>query len=102
MSPYEKHNSKTCKRLAQDMQIRNFASATIDAYTYHVSKFENFLGSKNIQHATPEDVRNFQLHLIKVRKVGFSSFNQAVCGLRFLYRSSKRCELIGNSIAPRH
>ena len=86
MSPYEKHNSKTCKRLAQDMQIRNFASATIDAYTYHVSKFENFLGSKNIQHATPEDVRNFQLHLIKVRKVGFSSFNQAVCGLRFLYR----------------
>jgi integrase/recombinase XerD len=32
-----------------------------------------------------ENVRDFQLYLIEERKVGWSSFNQAVCGLRFLY-----------------
>jgi site-specific recombinase XerD len=86
MSPYEKHESKICKRLAQDMRIRNFARNTIDAYTYHVDKFERFLEPRKITDVTPKDVRSFQLHLIEVRKVGFSSFNQAVCALRLLYR----------------
>jgi site-specific recombinase XerD len=86
MSPYEKHNSKICKRLAQDMRIRNFARNTIDAYVYHIDKFERFLAPKNITDVTPKDVRSFQVHLIEVRKVGFSSFNQAVCALRLLYR----------------
>ena len=85
MTPYQDHDSAACKRLAQDMKIRNMATNTINAYTYHVSKFEQFLGSKPITETTSEDVRNFQLHLIEVKKVGFSSFNQAVCGLRFLF-----------------
>jgi len=85
MTPYQKRTSPICKRLSQDMKIRHLATNTIDAYTYHVDKFEQFLGAKNIQHATPEDIRSFQLHLIEIRKVGWSSFNQAVCGLRFLF-----------------
>ena len=86
MTPYQNHTSPTCIRLAQDMKIRNMAVNTIDTYTYHLSKFEAFLGDKSIGQTTPEDVRAFQLHLIEVRKVGFSSFNQAVCALRFLFR----------------
>lgn len=86
MTPYEKHDSEFCKRLAQDMRIRNFARNTIDAYVYHVDKFRQFLGAKKLDQVTPDDIRSFQLHLIEVRKVGFSSFNQAVCGLRFFYR----------------
>ena len=85
MTPYQNHDSAACKRLAEDMKIRNMATNTINAYTYHVSKFEQFLGSKPITQTTSEDVRNFQLHLIEVKKVGFSAFNQAVCGLRFLF-----------------
>ena len=85
MTPYQKYQSPICKRLAGDMKIRNMAVSTIDAYTHHVSKFEQFLGSRNIADATPEDIRRFQLHLIEVRKTGFSSFNQAVCGLRLLF-----------------
>ena len=67
------------------MKIRHLADATIDAYTYHVDKFQQFLRSKPIADTTPEDIRSFQLHLIEIRKVGFSSFNQAVCSLRFLF-----------------
>ena len=75
MTPYQNHSSPTCRRLAQDMQIRHMATATIDAYTYHVSKFEQFLGgqkpSKNPSGGTPEDIRSFQLHLIEVSKSWF-------------------------------
>ncbi|MGB6043171.1 MAG: site-specific integrase [Pirellulales bacterium] len=86
MTPYQNRLTKITRRMAEDMKIRNLAQATIDAYTYHVSKFDDFLGTKRLQDATPEDLRSFQLHLIEDRKVGFSSFNQAVCGLRFLYQ----------------
>jgi site-specific recombinase XerD len=88
MTPHQQRNlSITAKRMAGDMTIRNLAQATIDAYTYHVSRFERYIGERgeNLETASPEEVREFQLFLIEDRKVGWSSFNQAVCGLRFLY-----------------
>ena len=87
MTPYEKRLTEVTKRLAGDMKIRNLAAATIDAYTYHVQRFAD-LTKKPLDRATPQDVRNFQLHLIEVRKVGYSTFNQAVCALRFLYTTT--------------
>jgi integrase/recombinase XerD len=87
MTPWQKRATGLIRRMAEDMQLRNFSPKTIDAYTYHVGRFGEFLGSSP-EHATPEDVRSFQLHLINERKVGWSSFNQAVCGLRFLYRTT--------------
>lgn len=87
MTPYQNRNlSQLVLRFAQDMQIRNMAQATIDAYTLHVQRFEDFIKPTSLQQATPEHIRDFQLHLIEVRKVGFSSFNQAVCGLRLFYK----------------
>jgi site-specific recombinase XerD len=85
MTPYQDRLTPVTRRMADDMKIRHLANATIDAYTYHVGRFHEFLDGKQLDQATPEDVRNFQLHLIEVRRVGWSSFNQAVCGLRFLY-----------------
>jgi site-specific recombinase XerD len=85
MTPWQNRVTEMTQRMADDMLVRNFAQKTIDAYTYHVGRFSEFL-EKPLDRATPEDVRSFQLHLIKVRKVSWSSFNQAVCGLRFLYR----------------
>jgi integrase/recombinase XerD len=84
MTPYEKRSCKLTRRLAEDMKIRNLAAATIDAYTFHTRRFADFI-QKPLDRATVEDVRNFQLHLIETRKVAYSSFNQAVCALRFLY-----------------
>ncbi len=87
MTPYQLRLTPHTQRMAEDMKIRNLAPSTIDAYTYHVGKFAAFIGqqAKQLEAATPEDVRDYQLHLIEVRKVSFSSFNQAVCSLRFLY-----------------
>jgi len=85
MTPWQDRATGLIRRMADDMKLRNLAFKTIDSYTYHVGRFAEFLG-KPVEEATPEDVRSFQLHLIEVRKLGWSSFNQAVCGLRFLYR----------------
>ena len=85
MTPWQKRTTAITQRMAGDMQVRNFAQSTIDAYTYHVGKFAEFLG-QSVEQATAEDVRGFQLDMINVRNVGWSTFNQAVCGLRFLYR----------------
>lgn len=87
MTPYQKRLTPLTKRLAEDLQIRNMAQATIDAYTYHLQRFADFT-KKPLGRVTPEDVRNFQLHLIEERKVGYSSFNQAVCALRFFYSTT--------------
>jgi site-specific recombinase XerD len=68
--------------------IRNMADATIDAYTYHVRRFADFI-QKPLDRVTPEDVRTFQLHLIGEKKLAYSTFNQAVCALRFFYRHTE-------------
>jgi integrase/recombinase XerD len=85
MTSHQRRLTPITKRMAEDMKIRNLSQCTIDAYVFQVGKFAEFLG-KSLRGATLEDIRSFQLHLIEERKVGWSTFNQAVCGLRFLYQ----------------
>ena len=89
MTPYRLRSCPITQRLAEDMMIRNMADTTIDAYTYHVRRFADFI-KKPLRQATPEDVRTFQLYLIQEKKVAYSTFNQAVCALRFYYRYTQR------------
>ena len=89
MTPHERRPCPLTIRLAQDLKIRNMAQRTIDAYTFHAARFADFI-NKPLDCATPEDVRSFQLHLIEERKLAYSSFNQAVCALRFLYTHTIR------------
>ena len=84
MTPYKKRMNPFIQRMVGDMQLRNLADATIDAYTYHVDKFCQFFG-KPADQLGPEEIRQYQLYLVNEKKSSWSSFNQAVCGLRFLY-----------------
>jgi integrase/recombinase XerD len=84
MTPHDRRPCPLTVRLAQDMKIRHLAHRTIDAYTFHAARFADFI-QKPLDRATPQDVRAFQLYLIQERKLAYSSFNQAVCALRFLY-----------------
>lgn len=88
MTPYKKRSCPVTQRLAEDLMIRNMADATIDAYTYHVRRFADFI-KKPLDRVTPEDVRTFQLHLIQDKNLAYSTFNQAVCALRFYYRHTE-------------
>ena len=90
MTPWQKRTNPLIQRMAEDPGapgLRNLSPKTIDSYTYQVGRFATFIG-KPMEDATPEDLRAFQLHLVQERKVSWSSFNIAVCGLRFLYRTT--------------
>ena len=71
------------QRFIDDLRLRHYAPRTIDTYVSQVAAFARHFGrSPDLLGA--DDVRAYQLHLIE-RRVSWSSFNQAVCALRFLY-----------------
>ena len=89
MTPYRKPLHPLVQRMAEDMTIRNLSPRTIDAYTWHVDKFCQHFGKQPDQ-LGPEEIRQYQLYLVHDKKASWSSFNQAVCGLRFLYQVTLR------------
>ena len=44
MTPYQKRMNPFIRRMAEDMQVRNFSPSTIDSYTFHVDKFCQHFG----------------------------------------------------------
>lgn len=75
------------KRMLEDLQIRNYAPTTVAAYIRSVAEFAKHFG-KSPELLGPEQIREYQLHLIKEKGVSLSSYIQAVCGLRFLYANT--------------
>src|SRR5271156_5579937 len=71
------------QRFIDDLRLRNYAQRTIETYVGRVIAFAKHFG-RSPEELGGEDVRLFQLHLLE-RRVSWSSFNQAVCALRFLY-----------------
>lgn len=76
------------QRFIDDLRLRNYARRTIDTYVSQVSGFARHFG-RSPEVLGTDDVRTYQLHLLQ-RRVSWSSFNQAVCALRFLYRTTLR------------
>ena len=75
------------QRMLEDLQIRNYAPTTIRAYILQVAQFAKHFG-KSPELLGPEEIREYQLYLIKEKEVSLSSYIQAVCALRFLYSNT--------------
>lgn len=75
------------QRMLDDMQIRNFAPGTQQAYINAMAKF-----AKHFNHSPdqlgPEEIRAYQIHLAQEKQVGWSVFNTTVSALRFFYRTT--------------
>ena len=84
MTPYENRLTPLVKRMAEDMLVRNFSPSTINTYTYQVDRFQKHF-NKPIEELGEEEIHRYQVYLVTVKKASWSAFNQAVCGLRFLY-----------------
>ena len=78
------------ERMIQDMQIRNLSPRTIECYVQHVGRFAKHFG-RSPEQLGAEEVRQYQVHLFQEKKASWSSFNQAVCALRFLYGTTLAC-----------
>ena len=74
-------------RMLEDLQIRNYSPSTVAAYIRRVAEFAKHFG-KSPELLGPEEIREYQLYLIKEKGVSLSSYIQTVCGLRFLYSNT--------------
>lgn len=83
------------QRMIEDLRVRNYSPKTQKIYVAQVARFARHFGVSPEQ-LGPEEVRTYQLHLIE-QGVSWSTFNQTVCALRFLYKIT-----LGRSWAVKH
>lgn len=79
------------KRMLEDMRIRNLSVRTQETYICQLASIARYF-KKSPEALSPEEVRQYQLYLIE-KKVSWSTFNQTLCALRFLYRYTLRSEI---------
>lgn len=75
------------QRMLEDLQIRNYAPTTMECYVRSVAEFAKHFNRPPDQ-LGPEEIRSWQLFLIREKRVKLSSYIQAVCGLRFFYSNT--------------
>jgi integrase/recombinase XerD len=71
------------RRYIDDLRLRNKSPRTIETYVLRVVQFAKHFG-RSPEKLGPGELRAYQQHLLK-RGVSWSTFNQSVCALRFLY-----------------
>jgi len=75
------------QRMLEDLRIRNYSPSTVECYIREVTEFAKHFG-KSPEHLGPEEIRSWQLYLLNEKRVGLSSYIQAVCSLRFFYQNT--------------
>lgn len=89
------------RRMLSDLRVRNYAPGTQRVYVHHVARFAAHFG-RSPADLGPEDAQTYLRHLVDVDEVSWSTFNQAICALRFLYRVTlERPEMIARLPFPR-
>ena len=73
------------QRMLEDMGIRNLAENTQLSYVQQVACFARHFG-RSPEELGPEQVREYQVHLMEVRKLDPRSVGIATSALRFLYK----------------
>ena len=72
----------TRKEMREIMEVRGFSSNTINRYIFHVRNLAEYF-NKPPHKLTPEHIHKFQVFLVQEKQVAWSSFNIAVCAIRF-------------------
>lgn len=72
------------QRMLEDLQIRHYCPTTIRIYLRAMAEFAQHFG-KAPDRLGAEHIRQYQLFLIKEKKVSLSTLIQMVCALRFFY-----------------
>jgi integrase/recombinase XerD len=71
--------------MREDMQVRNLFPHTQRAYIENVARFARHFG-RSPADLGPEEIRTYQVYLVRERSLAPSSIEIAVCALRFLYK----------------
>jgi len=71
-------------RMERDLEIRGFSLSTRQAYLARMKAMVRFF-MRPPDELTLEDIHAYQLHLTRDCRVGWATFNQSVCAIRFFY-----------------
>jgi len=75
------------QRMLEDLRIRNYAPTTVECYVRSVAEFAQHFHQPPDQLGA-EEIRAWQLYLLREKRVKLSTYIQAVCALRFFYRNT--------------
>ena len=79
------------QRMLEDMQLRDLAPKTQEAYVGAVAQLAKHCG-KSPELLTEEELRQYFLHLSNSKHAARSTIVVALCGIKFLYRHTLRRE----------
>ena len=74
------------QRMIEEMQLRNFASETQRNYVHHIFGLARFYRTSPDQ-LDIEEIREYQLDLINVRRHSVEAVNQFVSATKFFYNA---------------
>jgi integrase/recombinase XerD len=81
------------RRMLEELQRRNYSSATIRAYILAARQFAEYFG-KSPEKLGAEEIRRFQLYLLNEKKLAPGTVETRMAALRFLYKKTlKRRDL---------
>ena len=72
------------KRMLEELQLRNYSPETQRTYIAAVARFAQHFG-KSPDKLGAEEIRAYQLHLLKEKEVAWSTLGLDLCALKFLY-----------------
>ena len=75
------------QRMLDDLRIRNYAPTTVACYLRSVTEFAKHF-NRSPESLGPEEIREWQIFLLKEKRVKLSTYIQAISGLRFFYRNT--------------
>jgi site-specific recombinase XerD len=79
--------------MLEELQRRNYAKSTVEAYTSALRDFAKYF-HKPPDQLGPEHIRQFQLHLLRDRKLAASTVKQRMAAVQFFFvRTLKRAYL---------
>src|SRR5467141_2786244 len=87
------------RRMLEDMQIRNLALNTQEAYIQQVSLFARHF-NQSPELLGPEQIRAYQVYLTKEKKLATGPILIAVSALRFLYKVTLKKNWTFEDIIP--
>src|SRR3954452_13606725 len=77
------------QRMIDDMTLHGFSRKTVTAYVACVARFARYF-AKSPEVLGTAEIRSYLLYLTHDRRVSASTYNQALCALKFLYRVTPR------------
>jgi integrase/recombinase XerD len=72
------------KRMQEELQRRNYSESTTICYVRQITEFAKHFG-RSPARLGPEEIKQFQLYLVREKKVSWATYIQATAALRFLY-----------------